>query len=142
MYLVFHIFLNSMFFTLNQISGFATVFVLPVSQNQHELELHKWITCWWDLGWILTCLVIHISLKHWLLSHTTLECLPSLSVTLHRWQPWLQLSNLLLVFGLTAAVNTLKIHKNLKFWDKILKKITQNCDDIQYVVDLFGEVWL
>lgn len=82
------------------------------------LHLKHWhqSKCWWDLWWklnhqdkilrqILTCLVIQIWLKHWLLSHTTFLGLPSLSV---RWQP---LSSLLLFFGLTAVIKDLKNSK-------------------------------
>lgn len=65
------------------------------------------------------------------LSPATLLCLPSLSITLQRWQPLLQLSSLQLYL---AWLLQLKFKKFPTIWDKNLKKISQHFDDIKCMV--------
>lgn len=68
----------------------------------------------------------------WPQRHASLLCLPSVSVTLHRWQPLLPLGSLLPLVGSMAAFKTLKIHNNLTVWilvksDWIFGKIQIKC---------------
>ncbi len=107
-----------------------------------QLKCWQQSKCWWDfLKWIWIFCVIHIWLKHFLLSRGALLCLPSLSVALHRCQPlsrFFAVEEQSIIFRLDCS--------NLNFENSqqcncITENSRKHYGNMNYMLHDFGEVW-